>query len=99
MVNNTVQDLPTAGSGAINVTPTSSHITIICEGGVCTVTFTETGAVNGNFFTVVNMGANAVTLADSAGVNESAGTVLGQYDAASFRYVADRWVQTGASNN
>lgn len=102
----TAQPVSVASDGAgtaaaFNLTPTSSNIQITCnDPNGCTATMIETGAVDGNTIQIVNVSANAVNFADSAGVSELTGAVaLGQYDSLTLMYVSDRWVETAASNN
>lgn len=75
-------------------------VVLMCnDGDGCIWTLSETDAVGGMRYTVVNISTNTVTLADEPGVQETAATTLGQYDSATLIYATDRWIQTSASDN
>lgn len=59
----------------------------------------ETNAVTGSFICCTNTGTNDITMADSDGVYEGPGSVVGQFDTVCFEYVTDRWVERSFSNN
>lgn len=68
----------------------------------CNVTFSELGAVQqtGRFMHIVNISANAINFADTAGLSELAGAfAAGQWDVLSVFYVSDRFVEISRSNN
>lgn len=65
----------------------------------CNCTLDETTPNTGAVFFVVNVSANTVNFADSAGVQETAAPALGQYDAVTFFYSGDRWVQMSPVQN
>lgn len=90
-----------AGTSPVgSLTPTTSYAEITCnDANGCTLNFSETGARQGQMLNLVNVSANAVTLQDSAGVTESAASVLGQYDTAMIIYSSDRWIQHATNNN
>lgn len=93
----------TSPAFTVNVTPGTGggrNLTVSClDANGCTMTLTESSAVDGQVVCITNRTAGTVTLADSAAVQESSGTVLGQWDVACFIYVTDRWVQSSAQNN
>jgi hypothetical protein len=95
-------------SGATDATPTSCTLTVTSsshelsctDADGCNWAIGETNAERGQLLTVVNIGTNSVTISDTAGVTETAGSfVMGQYDSITFRYISDRWVETARSNN
>lgn len=59
----------------------------------------ESGAVNGQVLRVINMTNANILFTDVAGVMEVAGATMGQYDAVSFVYATDRWIELCLSNN
>lgn len=66
----------------------------------CSVTVLETGAYDGEVMTIINVGAQSVAIAEESGVVEGSGTsTLGQYDAVSYRYIGDRFVQVSEEQN
>lgn len=66
----------------------------------CTVTLSETSAKSGDSFRVVNVSSNTATFADTSGVSETAGSfAAGQWDAITYVYITDRWVELARSNN
>jgi hypothetical protein len=84
------------------LTPTSSFVEATCsDGNGCDVTMSETGALQGQQLTIVNVSANAADFADSAGVFETpaGGISLGQYDSVTAIYMSDRWIATSRSDN
>jgi len=91
------------GSAATSTltTPASSLYLYTCsDTDGCTLTLGETSVTTGMRLTIVNVSANAVTVADTSGVSETAGSMaLGQWDSISYVYVTDRWVETSRSNN
>lgn len=89
----------TSPSGTI--TPTTGYVEGTCnDANGCTAVVSETSAAEGQYFTFVNVGTNAITLADTAGVTEISGSfAMGQYDSISFVYDGTQWVETGRSNN
>lgn len=69
-------------------------------GGGAAWTPSETGAVDGMFFCCTNTASGGIiTMTDSAGVYEGAGSALDQWDQVCFEYVTDRWVQRSYSDN
>jgi hypothetical protein len=94
----TIADSGGAGEAAWALAPTASVVLATCnDADGCALTFTEVGATTGQIVHIINMSANAVSVADSAGVQETGGALsLGQYDAVSFVYATDRWVQLAA---
>lgn len=66
----------------------------------CDLTLGETGVINGQLLCVINVGTNAVNLADTSGVSETAGAfAAGQYGQICYAYTSDRWVERSRSNN
>ncbi len=86
---------------AYALAPTASVVLATCDDADgCALTFTEVGAVSGECASIVSLTANAITIADGAGVQETSGALtLGQYDAVKFCYASDRWVQMSAVEN
>lgn len=86
---------------AITLTPATNYIEITCnDADTCDVTMDETGALQGNRITIINISANVVDMADSAGVSELAGVfAMGQYDSVELMYTSDRWVEVARSDN
>lgn len=97
----TVADDGAGTAAAATLTPTSNFIAVTCnDANGCDETVSESGALHGSITCVVNVSANAVNFADSAGVTELAGAfAAGQWDQICFVYVTDRWVETSRSNN
>lgn len=88
-------------SGAATLTPTKSFVTCSCSaGGGCAITMGESGITSGQIVTIVNIGTNVCSFADTSGVSELAGAFsAGQYDQIRMIYVTDRWLEVGRSNN
>jgi len=78
-----------------------SSACLVTAAGAAAWTPSETNAVDGLQFECINTGTNVITMTDSAGVYEGGvvACALGQYDAVTFRYIADRWVETGCRDN
>lgn len=78
-----------------------SYVELTCSnGGGCAVAVSETGAREGETLWIVNVSANTVTFADSAGVLEMSGGTsfaAGQYQALLLQYIGDRWVEVARS--
>ena len=90
-----------ASAAAFTITPTSSYIQVTCsDPDGCNATMDETGAVVGQSLEIINVSANVVNYADTAGVSEiAAAFAAGQWDSISMRYATSTWVETGRSNN
>lgn len=88
-------------SPASTLTPTSEYVSYTCsDANGCTVTLSETGALDGTKVRIVNVSANVCNFADTAGVTELAGAfAMGQWDSITLVYATDRWVELGRSNN
>lgn len=111
--NQVVAGLPSAqicldnGTGSAGtLTLTVENITYITLDNVdpnaCTVTVSETGAVNGQRLTIVNIASVAsISINESAGVAELAGNwaTTQIWDSLSLIYVNDRWIELSRSNN
>lgn len=97
----TIADDGAGTAPSSTLTPTSSYVKITNnDPDGATLTLGESGISDGQLLTIVNVGTNTVTLNDSAGVQEIAGTfVMGQWDTMQFIYVTDRWVEVGRSDN
>ncbi len=91
----------TAATGTLTPATSRSYIALTCSDvHGCDMTLSETGARDGMTLTVVNVSANVSNFADTSGVSETAGSfAAGQWDAIEYRYVTDRWVELGRSNN
>jgi hypothetical protein len=89
----------TVASGTLLAT--SSAVGVTCsDANGCNITLSETGMVSGMELRIVNISANTVNFADSSGVTETAGAfAAGQWDAITFMYAVDRWVEMARSNN
>ncbi len=83
-----------------SIIPSNSFYRITCSDvDGCTYALHEAGTTDGQLLTIVNMGADALTITESAGTTEGDGVALGQYDASQFYYALDRWIRVGGSNN
>lgn len=90
----------TPGTLAIDASTSSLIYLNALDPDGCKALILSVGARPNAALETINVGAYPVTLTSESGVLEAAGTVvLGQYDAATFRRIADRWVQTGSSDN
>lgn len=96
----TVADNGGGTNAASTVVATAGQVEITCNDAQgCDITLSETGIVRGQRVTFVCL-VGICNFADTAGVSETAGAfAAGVYDAISYRYIADRWVETGRSNN
>ncbi|HEY3492598.1 MAG TPA: hypothetical protein VGK43_06575, partial [Solirubrobacterales bacterium] len=68
----------------------------------CALTLGETNVTSGQRveFVVASSAGGTVNYSDTAGVSELAGAFsAGLYDSLALRYVSDRWVETGRSDN
>jgi hypothetical protein len=66
----------------------------------CTVSISETNALDGSEITIKNIGANAATIPEVPGQMEMAGDfVTGAMDSITFDYTIDRWIERCRSNN
>jgi hypothetical protein len=103
---NTVQAVTVADDGAgtaatNTLTPSSSYVSYTCsDANGCTITVSETGAVDGSLVRIVNASANTCNFADTSGVTELTGAfAMGQWDTLTLLYATDRWVEIARSNN
>ena len=102
----TIQTLTVADSGdanpaAANLDPTSKYIEITCNDvHTCDITLQETSAFQQFEVTIINISANVVDFADTAGITELVGAfAAGQYDTLTLIYISDRWIEKGRSDN
>lgn len=97
----TVADNGAGTAAAFTLTPSADFIELTCnDANGCDCTVSEVGAVQGNTIKAVNITANVVNFADTAGVTELAGAfAMGQFDSLVLLYVADRYVELSRSNN
>lgn len=97
----TIADNGAGTAAASTLTPTSTTINITCnDTNGCDITMSEIGAVTHTALQITNVSINTVNFADIANVSELAGAfAAGQWDTIAMRYVTDRWVETGRSNN
>jgi hypothetical protein len=66
----------------------------------CNVTLTETSILDGQRVCYVNVGANTINFADTAGVSEIAGAfAAGTNDSICLQYRTNTWVELSRSNN
>jgi hypothetical protein len=86
--------------GALTINPTASLVYVtVSDADGCALTMGETNVVSGMRLQLITV-AGSGTYSDTAGVTELAGGfVAGLYDSLSLRYIADRWVETGRSDN
>ena len=88
-----------AAAGTVAATSQVVHITCSDTNG-CALTLSETGAVSGAKLFIVNIGTNSLTIADSAGVQETTGSLtLGANDNVWFCYIPSAWIQCMAVTN
>ncbi len=92
------------GGTASSVTLTVAEVGYIAltqsDAQGCALTLSESGAVDGQMLTIVDISANAATLSNSSGVQQTnAGVAItfAQYDSAVFQYRSDRWVEVSRS--
>lgn len=91
------------GNGAtpatLTLTPASSYVSLTCNDPQgCTITMGESGIASGMEVTIINISANACTLADTSGVSElTQAAPLGQFESLTLQYVTDRWVERARS--
>lgn len=74
----------------------SLHLITCNDTDGCAATLSETDIPAGATLIVVNLSANAVTVADSSGVQEvtgGSGISLAQWEVAAFIYTGDRWTE------
>lgn len=97
----TVADSGNGSAATGTLTPASGYVALTCsDSDGCTITMSETGAIDGTIVRIVNVSANAATFADTSGVSETAGSfAMGQWDALTLVYASDRWVELARSNN
>jgi hypothetical protein len=90
-----------ASPAAYTLDPVAAFVRITCnDADGATVTMGETNALDGMHLRIVNMGANVLNFADTAGVSELTGAIaLGQYDTMELWYASDRWTEIATSNN
>ena len=84
-------------AAACTLLPTSTLVNYTCsDTDGCAMTLSETGAKAGQRLVVINSGSNAMTFADSAGVQELPASIsLAITESASFVYAGTAWVQSG----
>lgn len=99
----TIADTGDASPATLTLNPNSSYVEITCnDTDTCDITMDEASPViQGQIVYIVNLSANSVDFADSAGVQEVSGSplALGQYDTVTLIYSSDRWIQFATSNN
>ncbi len=95
-----------AGTAKVITSPTDTSTSPVgafgcrmSSSGGAAWTPSETNAVDGMLFHCINTSANDITMTDSDGVYEGPGSVVGQWDAVTFQYITDRWVEVAFSNN
>jgi hypothetical protein len=96
--------IPDSGDGnpaTYTLTPTRTYVELTCsDANGCTVTMGETSIDEGTKVELVNAGANPYTIVDTSGVSEMTGDfTASQYDVIFYRYIGDRWVERGRSDN
>ncbi len=97
----TVADNGGGTNAASTIIATAGQVEITCSDAQgCDITLSETGIRRGQRVTFVCLSTVASNFADTSGVSETAGVfACGQYDSISYRYISDRWVEVGRSNN
>jgi hypothetical protein len=99
IANNAVGASPATYTSTFSESDASVSITCNDPDG-CNVTLTETSILDGQRVCYVNVSANTVNFADTAGVSEIAGAfAAGQWDSICLQYRTDRWVELSRSNN
>lgn len=98
------QSVASDGAGtaaAFNVNSAFPLNEITCnDADGCNATMLEASIADGQQTCFVNVSANVVNIADTAGLSETAGAfAMGQYDSICFKYIVDRWVEVSRSNN
>lgn len=97
--------IATTGDGSpatLTLDPTTAYVTIDCQDtDTCDITMSEAATVeDGDLVQVINISANVVDFADSAGVSELTGAyAMDQWDSLTMLYVSDRWVEISRSVN
>lgn len=96
----TAQTIADSGDGnpaAGTIAATVGVVDVTCsDADGCALTLSETSATVGSTLRIINVGTNALTIADSAGVQETTGSLtLGANDNVIFCYVPSYWVQCG----
>lgn len=87
------------------IIPTASQVELTCLDAAdgCTITVSETDARRGALVTFINAGTGlqgSLAFVDTPGVIELAGPfTAGTMDTLTLRYLSDRWVELGRSNN
>lgn len=96
----TCADSGDASPGALTINPTTAIVYLtVSDADGCTVTMGETNVASGLRVDLVTV-AGSATYADTSGVTELAGGfTAATWDVLRLRYVADRWVETGRSDN
>ena len=96
----TVQTVTIATSGDANhatgtITPTTSYVNLVCndDNPGCTVSLSETGAVDGQIVTIINTSANHCDFADQGGVLNIIGSayVMAQGETLTLQYATNQW--------
>lgn len=90
--------------GPYTLTPTVSYQEIDCTVASCSITMGETDVEEGTLVLIVNVSANTVNFADTAGVSELVGDfAAGQWDSLTLIYAVygedSSWVEVSRSNN
>lgn len=87
-------------AATLTLTPIGNYVDITCnDPDTCAITMGETGIPDGMALIIVNVSTNAVTFANSAGVQQLPSSVsLAQWGVIGLQYVTDRWVQRFVSS-
>lgn len=96
----TCADSGNGSPGALTINPTTAMVLVtVSDADGCAFTLGETNVASGVRVELIIV-AGSGTFSDTPGVTELAGSfVAGQNDALTLRYVTDRWVETGRSDN
>lgn len=99
----TCADSGNGSPGALTINPTTALVYVTnSDADGCAVTLAETNVTSGVRVEIVvtSTAGGSVAFADTAGVTELAGAFsAGLYDTLNLRYIFDRWVEVGRSDN
>lgn len=79
----------------VNATGTYQRLTAAGAVGTASVTIKPAGT----YLILVNVGANSITITETALIKSAGNIVLGQYDSATLLSDGTNWFQVAASNN
>jgi hypothetical protein len=90
-----------ASPAAFTLTPTKAYVEITCnDPDGCNATFDKSQATQGYVAKLINISANTVNYAKTAGLSQlAAAFAAGQWSTLTVVYAADRWVEYARSSN